>query len=387
MARAPLPAGFVLLQVTPRLDGGGVEAVTLDISRAVAAAGGRSLVASQGGVLEEQLIKHGGELLRLPVHAKSPFTLATNAARLARLIRREGVSLVHVRSRAPAFSALWAARAAGAPIVATYHGIYAARSPLKRWYNGVMTRGDLVIANSEFTRRHILAAHRIDPARVAVAPEGIDTRLFDPARVSPERVAAQRTAWGLPPEDRAPIILQAARLTGWKGQRLAIAALAGVEASRDAILILAGKAESAGEADALRAFAAQAGLGDRVRLVGPLADMPAAYLAADLVIAPSTSPESFGRGVVEACAMGRLVLASPLGAPGETIADGDTGWLVDAGDPNAWTDAISAALDLTPQARGEIGARARARVARLYSLEAMEEAHFAIYQRLTAGRS
>jgi glycosyltransferase involved in cell wall biosynthesis len=133
-------------------------------------------------------------------------------------------------------------------------------------------------------------------------------------------------------------------------------------------------------------MAAQAGLGQSVRLVGALADMPAAYLAADLVIAPSQAPESFGRGVVEACAMGRLVLASPLGAAGETIVDRETGWLVNPADPRAWTRAISVALDLTLQARGEIGARARARVAGLYSLEAMEEAHFAIYRRMMAAR-
>jgi glycosyltransferase involved in cell wall biosynthesis len=153
-----------------------------------------------------------------------------------------------------------------------------------------------------------------------------------------------------------------------------------------AVLILAGKPESALEVESLRALAAQAGVGDRVGVVGALADMPAAYLAADLVIAPSLAAESFGRGVVEACAMGRLVLASPLGATEETIDDGETGWLVAKADPGAWARAISAALDLTPQARGEFGARARARVERFYSLEAMEAAHFAIYRRMTAGR-
>jgi glycosyltransferase involved in cell wall biosynthesis len=250
-----------------------------------------------------------------------------------------------------------------------------------------MTRGDLVIANSDFTRRHILEEHPVDPARVVIAPEGIDTHLFDPAMVSPARIAAQRAAWGLSPENRAPVILQAARLTGWKGQRLAITALARMDRHQGAVLILAGKAESAREADALRALASQTGLADRVKRVGALADMPAAYLAADLVIAPSTAAESFGRGVVEACAMGRLVLASPLGATRETLSDGETGWLVEAGNPDAWTRAISAALNLTPQARGEIGARARARVERLYSLEAMEEAHFAIYRRIMGARS
>ena len=368
--------------MTPRLEGGGVEQVTLDTALAVARAGGRSLVASWGGRLEGALERGGAELVRLPVHRRSPLAMAGNAHRLDRLIVERGMSLVHVRSRAPAFSAIWAARRAGVPVVATYHGIYQAASPWKRWYNGVMTRGDLTIANSTFTRDHIVAEHRLAPERIAVVPEGVDTDRFDPARVSPAQIAKIRSAWGLDPADPRPILLLAARLTGWKGQDVAIQALARLARPHEPLLVLAGKAEKPGELAALRAAASRAGVADRVRLVGPADDMPAAYALADLVLAPSTLPESFGRGVVEAAAMQRPVLASPLGGPAETILDGETGWLVAAGDPDAWARAIEAALATCPEARARIGRAARDRAVQRFSLGAMTAATFQVYRRL-----
>ncbi len=360
--------------------------MTLDISRAVVAAGGRSLAVSAGGVLEAVLTAGGGEAVRLPVQSRNPLVMAANIPRLARLIRARQVSLVHVRSRAPAFSALAAARAAGVPILATYHGIYPARSPLKRWYNGVMTRGDLTLANSRFTRDHILEQHRLAPDRIAVVPEGIDTERFDPARVSPERTARLRAAWGLAPDEARPVILLAARLTGWKGQGVMIEALSRLTGPASPILILAGKAQTPGQAQALRAAADRAGVGARVRLPGAVEDMPAAFAAADLVVAPSTLPESFGRGVAEAGAMARVVLASPLGGPAETILDGETGWLVPAGDVGAWALAVDRALAITADARARMGRGARARVEALYSLRAMAAATFAVYRQLLAAR-
>jgi Glycosyltransferase Family 4 len=153
-----LPADFTLLQVIPELETGGAELTAVDVSRAVVKAGGRSLIASRGGRMAARLAAEGGRLIEMPVHSKNPLTMAANTARLAALIRREGVSLVHARSRAPAFAALAAARVTATPFVATYHGVYKAKSPLKRWYNAIMTRGDLVIANSDYTRDHIRAA-------------------------------------------------------------------------------------------------------------------------------------------------------------------------------------------------------------------------------------
>ena len=128
-----LPRDFVLLQVVPELNAGGVERTALDVSRAVVAAGGTSLIASAGGRLEEELAAQGGELIRLPVQSKNPVTIAANLWRLRGVIRERGVRLVHVRSRAPALSAIPAARLAGVPAVTTYHGVYNARYALKRW--------------------------------------------------------------------------------------------------------------------------------------------------------------------------------------------------------------------------------------------------------------
>jgi hypothetical protein len=131
-----------LLQVVPELETGGAEQTTIDVARAVIAAGGRALVATRGGRMTARLEADGARLAQMPVQSKNPLVMLGNAARLADLIRAEKVSLVHARSRAPAFAALWAARTTGTPFVATYHGVYKAQSALKRWYNAVMTRGD-----------------------------------------------------------------------------------------------------------------------------------------------------------------------------------------------------------------------------------------------------
>ncbi|MDQ2859586.1 MAG: glycosyltransferase [Pseudomonadota bacterium] len=374
------------MQVTPRLDGGGVEQATLDMAAAVARAGRRSLVASHGGRLEGALARSGAALIRLPVQSKNPLIVAGNAARLAGVIARHKVSLVHVRSRAPAFAALMAARSSGVPMVATYHGIYDAGSPLKRWYNSIMIRGVVTIANSAFTRDHVIAQHALAAANVVVVPEGIDTARFDPAAVSQERVAVVRAAWGLARSDRRTLILLAARMTDWKGQRLAVEALGRVAGRDGIVLILAGAGEGSDYAASIEVAAALAGISDNVRLVGPCDDMPAAFLAADLVIAPSTKAESFGRSVVEAAAMGAPVLASRLGAHAETVVHGQTGWLVAAGDPDAWTRAIGAALAIGADARTAMGAAARARVERLYSLDTMCEGTFEVYRRVLEGR-
>ena len=373
----------MLIQVTPRLDGGGVEQVTLDTARAVAAAGARSLIATAGGSLESEAKAAGAEVFRLPAHAKDPARIAANGLRLANLARRSGASLIHVRSRAPAFSAHLAGRLARLPVVATYHGVYGSGWAPKRWYNSVMTWGDATFANSEFTRAHVLAEHRVDPGRVLVVPEGVDVARFDPAAVAPERATALRAAWGAAPS--RPVILQAARLTGWKGQVLAIRAFAAARIP-DALLVLAGRSESVAYGRELESVARHAGVADRVRMVGPVDDMAGALLAADLVLAPSTKAESFGRSVAEAAAMERLVIASDLGAVRETLGDG-AGWLMPPGDATAWSAAIDAALALDPEQRRAAGKRARARICDRFSLETMTQATFAAYARLAKART
>ncbi len=380
-----LPSNFTLLQVVPRLETGGAEQTTLDIAAAVQAEGGRALVASMGGRMEGGL-QH---LKRMPVHSKNPLVMIGNAVRLAWLIRRHKVSLVHVRSRAPAFSALWAAKATGAPLIATYHGVYNARSALKRWYNGVMTRGKVVIANSEYTRQHVIAQHGVDPDKVIAVPRGVDIHRFDPAAVALERLDALRQSWKLEPTDHRVKILLAGRLTRWKGQTLAIEAAGRLKAEGENgfLLILAG--DSQGRVNYLAELEAAVrakGLEDNVRIVGHCADMPAAYLLADIAIAPSLDPEAFGRTAVEPQAMGRPVIAADHGATRETVAPGETGWLAKPGDAAAWTEALGQALAAGPERRAAMGEAAMQRVRRLYSVDVMAAATLKVYAEVLEGR-
>jgi glycosyltransferase involved in cell wall biosynthesis len=335
--------------------------------------------------MEAAVAHAGAELVSLPVASKNPLTVAANARALRRLIEAEHVSLVHARSRAPAFSCLWAARAARIPFVATYAGIYTARSPWKRWYNGVMARADLVIANSEYTRAHVLTEHRTDPARVIAIPRGIDLSVFSPGAVYVDRVEGLRRAWRIPETETRPVILLAGRLTRWKGQKLMIEAAALLKARgvADFILVLAGDDQGReGYRVELEGAVDRRGLRDTVRLVGHCTDMPAAYLAADFAVAPSLRPEAFGRTAVEPQAMGRPVLAAAHGAVEETVLPGETGWLVPPGDVDAWADAIEDALAAGPYAWARMGWEGIAQVRSRFSVDAMTAATLQTYAML-----
>jgi glycosyltransferase involved in cell wall biosynthesis len=384
-----LPPNFTLLQVVPELETGGAEQTTIDVARAVVAAGGRALVASRGGRMETALAAAGGELVRLPMQSKNPLVMLKTAGALRRVIRERGVSLVHVRSRAPAFPALWAARAEGLPTVATYHGIYLAKGRLKRWYNAVMTRVDRVIANSDYTRAHVLAEHGIAPEKVVAIPRGVDLTRFDPARVAPGRVAALRQAWGLGDAFDGPLVfLLAGRLTPIKGHETIIAAAARLKGEgRDLRVIFAGDDQGrTAFRQSLEVAVTAAGLEGVVRLVGHCDDMPAAFLAADVALLPTLVPESFGRAAVEPQVMGRPVIASDHGGTTETVLPDRTGWRAPPGDAAAWASAMAGAIDLGREGLEALGAAARERASRLYSNDAMCAATLAVYEQVVSSR-
>jgi glycosyltransferase involved in cell wall biosynthesis len=384
-----LPPDFTLLQVVPELETGGAEQTTIDVARAVIAAGGRALVATRGGRMTARLESDGARLAQMPVQSKNPLVMLGNAARLTDLIRTEKVSLVHARSRAPAFAALWAARTTDTPFVATYHGVYKAQSSLKRWYNAVMTRGDLVIANSDYTRAHVLAEHRVDPDKVVSIPRGVDLDRFNPSWVTPDRVAALREAWGIAARDGRTRFLLAGRLTRIKGHLTIIAAAAQMKAQgrEDFLILFAGDDQGRSDyLDELRGAIAAAGLDDQVRIVGHCDDMPAAYLLADVAILPTTVPESFGRAAVEPQAMGRPVIASNHGGTTETVVDGLTGWLVAPEQPDAWAAAMTSAIELGPGRRAEMGQTGMNRTRQLYRVDAMCAATLAAYEQVLQAR-
>lgn len=378
-----------ILQLIPELDAGGAERTTIDVAEAVVKAGGVALVASRGGRLEAELTAVGGELIRLDMKSKNPFTIKSNADRLTKLVRERGVDIIHARSRAPAWSGLEAARKTRIPFVTTYHGTYNARSGLKRFYNSVMARGDAVIANSHFIAEHVRTAHykvlaskRADLSHLHVIPRGVDLSLFDPALTGPLQVSALRSVW-LDGRD-APVILLPARLTAWKGQSLAIEAVARLKDQRDGslpVLVCAGDAQGReGYAEALRQQAASAGVA--LVLTGHLPDMATAYMAADIVINPSIEPEAFGRTLAEAMAMERPVIASAHGGPLEILADGDSGWLFAPGNADDLARRMRAVLALDDAARKMHGHLARQRVIARYSREALQGSTLRVYREL-----
>jgi glycosyltransferase involved in cell wall biosynthesis len=368
----------VVLQVLPSLVTGGVERGTVEITEAVAAAGWTALVASAGGRLVGAVEHTGGRHMTLPLDTKNPVAILRNAGRLARLIRTEGVTIVHARSRAPAWSAWLAARRTGARFVTTYHGTYNEDLPFKRRYNAVMAKGEVVIAASHFVAGLVAARHGVPPARIRVIPRGVDPAGFDPAAVDGARLARLALAWNLP--DHAPVVMLPGRLTGWKGQSVLIDALARLE-RRDVVAVLVGSDQGrAAYTAGLRRQAEALGVAERVRLVGDCPDMPAALRLADVVVHASTQPEAFGRVVIEAQAMGRLVIAADLGGPVETVETGVTGWRVPPGDPGALAAAIGAALAMPADARQAMGARARAAVLARCTTAAMQAATMEVYR-------
>ena len=372
-----------VLQVLPSLVTGGVERGTVEITRAIAKAGGIALVASAGGRMIAAVNRAGGRHVTLPLDSKNPLTIWRNASLLADVIRTERVAIVHARSRAPAWSAWLACRRTGAHFMTTYHGTYGENLPFKRHYNAVMAKGERVIVASRFIAERVMARHGTDPARIRLIPRGVDPAVFDPDAVSGDRIARLERAWRLP--DGAPVVLLPGRLTRWKGQAVLIEALARL-ARHDVCCVLVGSDQGRRRYTTQLIRQAEAlGVADRLRLAGECDDMPAAMMLADVVVHASTEPEAFGRVVIEAQAMRRPVIASDLGGPVETVEQGVTGWRVPPGDADALAAAIEQALALPTSERTELGIRARVAIQRGYTVAAMQAATLAVYDELLVG--
>lgn len=384
-----------ILQIIPELDTGGAELSAIEIADAIVRTGGRALVLSEGGRLAPRIAASGGEFVPFAAATKNPVRLLWNAHAIRRMIESEGVDLVHARSRAPAWSALIAARRAGVPFVTTYHGAYNEKTRLKRAYNAVMAKGDIVIANSLYTKRLIETRYGTPADRIRVIYRGVDGGTFDPAAISEKRKAALRARWGAGSETR--IILQPARLTTWKGQSTVIEAARLLEAEGrlgDSLVVLAGDAQGrTAYRQQLESEVAAAGLERKIILPGHVDDIPAALAMAHLAVVASIEPEAFGRVATEAQAMGCPVIATDIGAPPETVAAVPTvtsaemtGWLVPPGDAARLAAAMAEALGLAPDARAALGARARARALGQFSLDAMRRQTLEVYDSLLGTR-
>ncbi len=378
-----------ILQVIPDLAAGGAERTVLEITEALTAKGARSIVASRGGRLVPELKKLGGELFEMDAASKNPFTIRANAEKLADLIEHENISIVHARSRAPAWSAYLASQRTGTPFVTTYHGAYSENFPGKRWYNSVMAKGDRVIANSAWIAEHILTTYNLPKERLITIPRGVDLIAFDPKNVTVSRVETVRESWGLPANDDRTVLMLPGRLTDWKGQTTAIEALGIMEPEERArlALVLAGDAQGRDKyVLQLEELIRARGVQNCMLMPGHCSDMPAAYLACDIVLAPSKRPEAFGRTAAEGSAMGRCVVASAHGGALETVMDGQTGALVSPGDPSALAGALRALLQMGRGAWENMGAAGASFVRSEFSKEKLQAATLDVYRDVLRGK-
>jgi glycosyltransferase involved in cell wall biosynthesis len=367
-----------VLQVVPRLVMGGVERGTIDVASALIAYGWNAVVASEGGPMVRELERAGATHVTLPLASKNPFVIRSNIDRLVKLIVRYDVDIVHARSRAPAWSARYAAERTGRHFVTTFHNAYGEGSFLKRRYNSVMAAGERVIAISQFVANHVASTYDVGADRLRLIPRGVDVARFDPESVSPERLVRLMQAWRLP-ED-AQMVLLPGRLTRWKGQLVFIEALARLRRPGLHAVIL-GAGDAAYRRELETAIAASGG-GATFRLVDDCADMAAAYMLAHVVVSASTEPEGFGRVIIEAQAMGRPVIATAHGGAQETITQGDTGWLVPPGDAPALAAALAQVLEQDPAARLAMSRREIAHVRAHFTSSLMAARTLTVYREL-----
>lgn len=389
MTTSPSLNGLTILQIVPELATGGAERTTIEVAQAIVKAGGRALVWSAGGRLLHELEAVGATHFIGPAASKNPIEVfVTNPARLADLIKREKVDLIHARSRAPAWSALIAAGRTQRLFVTTYHGIYQAKSKLKRWYNSVMVRGDAIIANSNYTKTHIIEQHGTEARNITVIYRGVDVDAFHPSAVSSERSYKLAQTWQLATARQRVRIILPARLTEWKGQRVFIAALAIIKAQGvDFEAICVGDAQGRDVyVQALRNQILEAKLTDQVFLVGHCDDMPAAFSICDIAVTPSTEPEAFGRTAAEAQAMGLPIVASDLGGARETVDPGVTGFLSSPGDAHELAAHLIHLIRMPKVQREAMGAAGFNRIRALFTTQSLQSQTLALYQRVMAAR-
>ena len=358
-----------LLQVLPALQSGGVERGTIDIAAASSNAGFRSFVTSEGGAMVPQLYQGNTKHFTLPLNNKNPIEIYRNSKRLAKLIRENNIHILHARSRAPAWSAYFAAKETDCKFVTTFHGIYHINNALKHYYNSIMTKGEKVIAVSEFTAAHILENYTIDESRLVTIQRGADMETFNPENISQQRIVQQAARLCIPTDKR--IIMMPARISKWKGHMFLLEALQALPREQFYCLFLGDDKGHMEYRRRIEKQIAEYGLQDNVGIAGNTKDMAAAYMLADVIVSASIEPEAFGRVAIEAQAMGRPLVATAIGGSCETVVDGKTGWLVPPLDTAAMTQALRTALSLNEEERLQMGKVSRQHIQDHFSLDGM----------------
>jgi glycosyltransferase involved in cell wall biosynthesis len=374
-----------VLQIIPSLNIGGVERGVVEIARYCRDLDDKSIevtVVSSGGSMVNYLLQNKIRHITLPVHSKKPWTIFGNICRIKKLIKELDIDIVHARSRAPAWSSYFACKKTNCKFVTTFHGSYSNKlicnnSKLKFWYNSIMTKGDKVIAVSNFIANHIKEYFpKFDKQNLRVIHRGVDIDKFNIKNISDKEVSRLINKFKIPADKR--IIILPGRISRWKGHEFFLKALAKIK-NKDYFCLIVGSGDKKFTAE-LENFITENNLEDHVCLAGKIEQMNVAYFLSDIVISASIRPEAFGRIAIEAGAMQRPIIATNIGGSLETIADGKTGILVENGNIDDFASKIDDLLLRSQEELTEMGKKARRKITRGFSNNLMFEKVISVYR-------
>ena len=375
-----------ILQIIPNMEIGGAERTVLEITSFIKDTEFSSLVLTSGGKLIGELEKENIEVIKLKIDKKNPYSIIKNFFLFIKIFREKKIDLIHVRSRAPAWSAIFAAKKIGIPALTTWHGHVSNSSFIKKIYNSIMLKGDAVIANSAYTAERISKIYNIDLNKIDIISRGVNVESFEGSKFSNTEISNMRKMWSV--DDNKIIILFPARLTRWKGHLVTIEAINLLKKEKffdHVIFLFAGeKAGAENYIKKLNSIITKFKLQENIKLVERIENMPLAYLASDIVLSPSIEPEPFGRIPIEAQAAGKTIIASDHGAVKDTIKNGNnfTGFKVKPNDPQALSIAIKQSITMDKKDLTKMHERAISNVKNNFSLENMCKKTLEVYKRL-----
>ncbi len=382
-----MTSNIKVLQVIPRLGYGGAETGCYDIAHYLPENNCKSFIVTSGGELTKFVNKDKVKLIRLPVHSKNPLLIIINAMILVGIILFNNISIVHARSRAPAWSCLIATKLTRRKFVTTFHGTYNFKGKLKKLYNSVMVRSDLIIAGSNFIFSHIKNNYPEFlelKKKFLVIFRGINVDYFDASTKLEVDEKKLLEKWEFNKEKK--IILMPGRLTSWKGQELFIEAinLVKIELGYEAfhVVILGSDQGRNLYKKKLVRLTEQYRLTNQIKFIDHCSDMALAYKVSDIVVSASIEPEAFGRVAVEAQSMEKLIIASNIGGSNETIIDNKTGFLFESGDANSLSKKIIKALTMDETSLELIGKEGRKNIIKKFNVEKMCFSTYSEYKRL-----
>jgi len=382
-----MSSNIKVLQVIPRLGYGGAETGCYDIAHYLPEKNCKSYIVTSGGELLKFINKEKVKLIRLPVNSKNPLLMFLNTIFLIGVILFFNISIVHARSRAPAWSCLIATKITGRKFVTTFHGTYNFSGKLKKFYNSVMVRSDLIIAGSNFIFSHIKENYSEflgQNKKFLVIFRGINVDYFDPTTKLETDEKKLLQEWDINKEKK--IILVPGRLTSWKGQELLIEAvnLVNIELGYEAfnVIILGSDQGRNLYKKKLIRLTEQYRLTNQIRFVDHCKDMALAYQVSDFIISPSIEPEAFGRVAVEAQSMEKLIIASNIGGSNETIVNNKTGLLFDSGNSNSLSKKIIQAITMDEASLKLMGKEGRKNIIQKFNVEKMCFSTYSEYKRL-----